>query len=108
MARRATTMTNRDLQEQVLAALEFEPGLDAARIGVSVNDGIVTLQGAVMTLGQKFIAERAARGLHMVRAVANDIEVAPDGTTARSDTAIAAAVANALEWDSAVPDGAVP
>ena len=37
--------TNRGLQEQILAALEWEPGVDAAGIGVSVNDGVVTLQG---------------------------------------------------------------
>lgn len=96
--------TDRELQERVLAALEWEPGVNAARIGVSVNDGVVTLQGTVTTLRQKYLAERAASHVRLVRAVANDIEVAPDDATRRSDSDIAAAVANALEWDSAIPD----
>jgi hypothetical protein len=69
-------MTNdRELQQNVLAALEWEAGLDAARIGVSVNDGVVTLQGTVRALREKWLAERAARHVRFVRAVANDIDV---------------------------------
>ena len=98
---------NRELQEQVLAALEWEPGVDAARIGVSVNDGVVTLQGQVTTSTEKWTAERAARHLFGVRAVANDLQVMPDRATGRTDSAIAEAVANGLEWDSAIPDNAV-
>jgi osmotically-inducible protein OsmY len=97
---------DRRLQEQVLAALEREPGVDAAHIGVSVVDSVITLQGRVPTFRQKWLAERAARRLVGVRAVANDIEVA--GTDAAvSDQAIARAVADALEWDSSIPSGRV-
>ena len=99
--------TDRELQERVLAALEWEPAVNAARIGVSVSDGVVTLQGTVTTLRQKYLAERAASYVQLVRAVANDIEVALDEATRRSDSDIAAAVANALEWNSAIPDHAV-
>lgn len=42
-----------------------------------------------------------------VRAVANDLEVMPTTATSRTDPAIAHAVANALEWDSAVPGNAM-
>jgi osmotically-inducible protein OsmY len=99
--------TDRELQEQVLQALEWEPGVDAADVGVSIDDGVVTLRGEVGTLREKWLAERAARHVAGVRAVANDLEVAPDEGGARTDSAIAQAVANALEWDSALPDGAV-
>ena len=68
--------SDRRVQERVLEALERESGLDAAQIGVSVLDGVVTLQGVVPTFRQKWLAERAARHLHSVRAVANDLEVA--------------------------------
>jgi Predicted periplasmic or secreted lipoprotein len=98
-------LDDRELQEQVLAALDWEPGVDAARIGVSVSDGVVTLRGTVTTLYEKWTAERAARHIFGVRAVANDLDVAP--TAARSDPAIAQVAANALEWDSAIPDNAV-
>lgn len=98
---------DRQLQEKVLAALEWEPGVDAARIGVTVKDGVVTLQGPVTTYYQRSMAERAARHVFGVRAVANDLIVMPDSGTSRSDADIARAVANALEWDSSVPDHAV-
>jgi osmotically-inducible protein OsmY len=98
--------TDRRLQEEVLAALEREPGVDAAQVGVSVAGGVVTLQGTVPTFRQKWLAERLARHLPTVRAVANDLEVArPEAT--KTDGAIAQAVANALEWDLVIPPGRV-
>jgi osmotically-inducible protein OsmY len=99
--------SDRDLQNEVLAALEWEPGVKAAHIGVTVSDGVVTLRGTLSTLQEKRIAESAARHLVGVRAVANDLDVSPTGNAVRSDSAIAEVAANALEWDSAVPDGAV-
>lgn len=98
---------DRELQDEVLAALEWEPGVNAAHIGVTVSDGVVTLRGTVSTLQEKWITERSARHLVGVRAVANDLDVSPTGNAVRSDSAIAEVAANALEWDSAVPDGAV-
>ncbi len=99
--------TDRDLQEEVLAALDWEPGVDAAEIGVSVSDGVVTLRGTATTCREKWLAERAARHVVGVRAVANDVDVSPTGNAVRSDSAIAEVAANALDWDSAVPDSAV-
>jgi hypothetical protein len=40
-------MTDRDLQEHVQKALDWEPSIDAADIGVSVDNGVVTLRGDV-------------------------------------------------------------
>jgi osmotically-inducible protein OsmY len=97
---------DRRLQEQVLSALEREPGVDAAQVGVCVAEGVVTLQGRVPTFREKWLAERAARRLVGVRAVANDLEVAATEVGV-SDRSIAQAVADALEWDSAVPIGRV-
>jgi len=99
--------TDREIQEQVLAALDWEPGVDAAHIGVSVLNGIVTLQGIVTSLREKHFAEQITRRVYSVRAVASDLEVLPDGALKRSDPAIAAAVVNALEWDSAIPGDAI-
>lgn len=39
--------TNEDLQKDVQEAIKWEPLLKAAEIGVTVNDGVVTLSGAV-------------------------------------------------------------
>lgn len=99
--------TDRELQERVLKALEFEPSIDAAQIGVSAHKGIITLRGSVPTFYQKTSAERAAAHVFGVQAVANDIEVQPNSETRRTDTAIAEAAVNALSWDSAVPPKSV-
>jgi osmotically-inducible protein OsmY len=99
--------TDRELQEQVLSALEWEPGVDAAHIGVSVDAGVVTLQGVVTTYFQKIVAERTARRVYGVRAIANDLAVKPTSSTSRSDADIAKVIANALSWDSAIPPNAV-
>jgi len=99
--------TDRQLQNEVLGALEWEPGVDAAKIGVTADTGVVTLRGTVATYHEKFLAERTARRVYGVRAVANDVEVTPPTTMSRSDADIAKAAANALEWDCAVPRGAV-
>ncbi|HYN06754.1 MAG TPA: BON domain-containing protein [Vicinamibacterales bacterium] len=99
--------TDRELQERVLNALEFEPGVDAAKIGVTAHDGVITLRGSVKTFYEKWTAERAAGHVYGVRALANDVEVLPNHDTRRSDTEIAEAAANALGWDTAVPAKAV-
>jgi osmotically-inducible protein OsmY len=97
---------DRQIQELVLATLEHEPGVDAAQIGVSVVDGVVTLQGSVPSFRQKWLAERAARHLATVRAVANDLEVVR-AEAQTSDATIAQAVADAIARESAVPAGRV-
>jgi osmotically-inducible protein OsmY len=99
--------TDREIQEQVLAALEFEPAVHAAHIGVSARNGVVTLQGFVRSLREKRVAEQVAGRVYSVRAVADDLEVTPDGALKRSDQAIAEAAVNALEWESAVPDASI-
>ena len=98
-------MTNSTkLQHDVQEELEWEPSLDASHIGVAaVQPGVVTLTGTVATYGEKVSAERAAKRVSGVRAVANDIEVRPIGSLKRTDTDIAQAVLRALEWDIAVP-----
>jgi osmotically-inducible protein OsmY len=80
-----------------------EPAINAAEIGVTVADGVVTLTGHVDTLREKWTAEKVARHVWGVRAIANDIGVTPEGISRHSDPAIAHAAANALEWDSSIP-----
>src|SRR5581483_8091451 len=99
--------TDRQLQEDVLAALEWEPGVRAQHIGVTVADGVVTLHGFVSTLRERYLAERTTRDVRGVRSIANEIRVAPDERHTRHDSELASAVANALEWDSALADAPV-
>jgi osmotically-inducible protein OsmY len=98
-------MTNTiNMQHSVQEELEWEPSVDATRIGVTAaQPGVITLTGTVSTYAEKIAAERAAKRVEGVRAVANDIEVRPIGSMKRTDTDLAQAVLHALEWDIAVP-----
>jgi len=96
--------TNQELQKDVLDELKWEPTLSdvVAQIGVTVNDGVVTLSGKVNSYNQKINAERAAQRVAGVKVVAEDIDVVIPGKHERSDTDIAIAVKDALKWHSAV------
>jgi osmotically-inducible protein OsmY len=100
-------INDRQLQEQVLRALEYEPAVNAAQIGVTAHEGVVTLRGSVKTFYEKTHAERATSRVVGVRALANDNEVLPDYEQRRTDSAIAEAVANTLAGDAALPAKAV-
>lgn len=93
------------IRDDVIAELESEPQIsEPARIGVAVRNGVVTLSGSVPSYPERFAAEKAARRVDGVKAIANDIEVKLPTTTIRSDTDIASAAVNALRWDVQVPD----
>jgi osmotically-inducible protein OsmY len=91
------------LKEQVLAELEWEPGIKAAGIGVTVKDGVVTLSGEVESYHEKTEAERAGLRVAGVKGMASEIEVHLPGTSRRSDADIARAAVHALEWNSSLP-----
>jgi len=95
--------TDSQLQHDVLAELEWDPTVDAAKIGVSVEDGVVTLRGAIRSLPEKWEAEKAALRVAGVKAVANEIEVDLLPIAHRSDADIARSAVNALEWNTHVP-----
>jgi osmotically-inducible protein OsmY len=92
------------IQTDVQNQLKWEPQLNAAQIGVSVNNGIVTLSGIVDTYPKKMAAERVTKNVIGVKAVALDIQVGISPVNRKSDTEIAEACVNALRWDSSVPD----
>jgi osmotically-inducible protein OsmY len=77
--------------------------VDASGIGVAATKCVVTLTGFVDSCTAKLAAERAARRVHGVKAVANDIQVKLPNEDRRTDTDIAAAAINVLKWDAAVP-----
>jgi osmotically-inducible protein OsmY len=99
--------TDKELRRDVTDELEWEPSVDAARIGVAAHDGVVTLTGNAKSYTQKLAAERIAKRVHGVRAIANDIEVELPGTAQRTDSDIAQAAADALNWSHSVPEGPI-
>ena len=99
--------TDTELQHAVMEELTWEPSVDAAEIGVSAESGIVTLSGMVKSLPQKWAAEKAAQRVFGVKAVTDEIVVKLPGDGELSDTEIARAVVNALDWNASVPRGHV-
>lgn len=95
------------LQRDVTEELEWDPAIDAAHIGVSARDGVVTLTGHVASFGEKLAAERAARRVKGVKAVAQDIEVELPSAKKTADDEIAARAVKMLEWDVVVPPGRI-
>lgn len=91
------------LQRDVMDELAWEPSVDAAEIGVSVTSGIVTLNGAVKSFPEKWAAERAAQRVAGVKAVSDEITVNLSGENQHTDTDIARAAVNSLDWNASVP-----
>jgi osmotically-inducible protein OsmY len=91
------------LQSDVLAELKWEPSVNAAQIGVSVNGGIVALAGHVPSYAEKHGAEQAAKRVYGVKAVANELEVKLAGISKRTDEDVAAACVNVLKFNHQVP-----
>jgi len=96
-------MTDRELKEHVQNALDWEPSVDQSDIGVSVDEGVVTLRGNVRSYAERAAAERVALRVYGVKAVADDLEVRLASGYERTDTDIAQAVVDALKWNTIVP-----
>lgn len=96
-------MTDRELQGHVQRALDWEPSVDAADIGVTVDNGVVALRGDVKTYAERETAERVTLHVYGVKAVANDLEVRLVSGTERTDNEIAQAAVSALQWNTSVP-----
>ena len=95
---------NAALQKDVQDALDWEPLLNAAGIGVIAEDGIVTLTGTVDSYPKKTEAEDAAKNVAGVKAVVEKIEVRLNSLLGTKDDAdIAKEVLNYFAWDWRVP-----
>ncbi len=90
--------TDVEIRRDVESELQWDPSIDAKKIGVIVNDGVVTLTGEVSHFAGKWTAEDITKRVSGVRAIANEIKVKIPLAGARSDTDIAEAAANALRW----------
>ncbi len=101
------TMDDRTLRQHVLEELDFDPKVDAAGIGVSVRDGIVTLSGHVGTYAEKIAAEKITQRVRGVRAVVQEVEVRYPANEKTGDEELAARVVKVLTWNVQVPDEAI-
>ncbi len=100
-------MSDLSLRNTILEELEFQPHIDAAEIGVTVHNGVVTLTGHVSDYAQKVSAERAVKAVKGVRAVAEEIQVRLNKDAGTADDAIASRALHIIDWSSDLPIGAV-
>lgn len=95
--------TDSDLKKDVLAELLWDPLVPETKIGVAVNEGVVTLSGHLDTYAEKVAAKRAVERVAGVKAIAVELTVIPVGLHQRTDTEIATSIEHVLGWNTSVP-----
>jgi osmotically-inducible protein OsmY len=96
-------MNDSELKRDVENELKWEPSVNEAHIGVTAKDGVVTLTGHVPSYAEKYGAERAAKRVFGVKAVADELDVKLPGSVIRNDEEIAQACINAFKFNYSVP-----
>jgi osmotically-inducible protein OsmY len=89
--------TDSEIESYVKEELRWNPDLDSSDIAISVKDGVVTLAGFVRSYLDRYEAEKAAKRVAGVIAVANDIEVRLPAIDERPDPEIAREAATAIK-----------
>lgn len=95
--------TDMELKRDVENELKWEPSVNEAHIGVTARDGVITLTGHVPAYAEKYVAEKTAKRVYGVKAVADELEVKLPGSSRRSDEDIATACVAALRANYTVP-----
>jgi osmotically-inducible protein OsmY len=96
-------MTYVEVQLDVAAELFWDPKVDAERIVVSADNGTVTLRGTVGSFWQKREAVKAARRVHGVTGIKDELQVRILNSGQREDAELRGDVLQALMLDSLVP-----
>ncbi len=87
------------VKQDVLDELDWDPEIEASRVGVEVTDGAVTLIGAVETYRQKQAAREAAKRVAGVRSLVDRLEIELPIQHRLSDEGLAERVAHVLNWN---------
>lgn len=93
------------LRTAVAMQIDWEPEVVSRDISVAAHEGVVTLTGFVHHYHERTAAERAAKSVYGVKAVANDIEVKT--ALARTDPEIARDVVHAMSVDATIPENRI-
>ena len=99
--------SNAELQQDVQDAIKWQPLLNAAEIGVTAKDGVVSLTGVVDNYAKKTRAEDAAKNVAVVTALVEKIEVKYPSSYSKTNAEIANEVLNALKARWEVPNDKV-
>ena len=95
------------LQRDVVDELAWDPAVDSSAIGVTVADGVVSLEGQVRTYAEKVAAVKAARRIAGVKGVLDGLEVSLALSWKEHDAALAQGAIETLKWNVGVPQDAV-
>lgn len=90
------------IAEDVAAALEKDPRVDARSVVVNVSEGIVRLSGTVASAAERTAAEECAWQTEGVVDVSNELTLSPDRR--RPDAEIEQDVRAALDTDARIAD----
>jgi osmotically-inducible protein OsmY len=93
-----------ELKRDVESELKWEPRVNEAHIGVAVEEGIVTLSGHVPSYAEKYAAEKAAKRVYGVKALADELDVKLAANVKRTDEDIARDCVSTLKANYSVPD----
>ncbi|PCE33324.1 BON domain-containing protein [Burkholderia ubonensis] len=99
--------TDRQVKQDVEEELAWDPAVDSTRIGVEVEDRVVTLSGHPSSVAEKVAAEHAAHRVAGVRAVVVDMTVHLPHDERHTDEDIAKAVRAVLHWTAGLRDDAI-
>lgn len=95
--------TDSQLQQDVLHELAWDSRVTAPHIGVSIEQGVVTLTGTVTSYAERLATQAAAHRVHGVLDVANELQVGLASGLTRTDNELAQAVRQILIWTALVP-----
>lgn len=96
-------LTDSQVHQRVLDELRWDSHVKETDVGVEVDGGVVTLTGTVASYAEKIAALDATYRVTGVVDVANDVVVHTPLDDTPTDTDVAHAVRQAMEWDSFVP-----
>ena len=88
---------NAELQQDVQDAIKWQPLLNAAEIGVTAKDGVVSLTGVVDSYAKKTQAEDAAANVAGVTALVEKLEVRYPSSYSKTNAEVATEVLSALK-----------
>ncbi len=100
-------MDDATLKQSVVDELAWRPDIDSAHIGVTADDGVITLSGYVPSYAQKYEAEECVKRVSGVRGVAEELQVRYAADYSTKDDEIAKRSLNSLAWDAIVPKDSV-
>ncbi|CAM5766608.1 BON domain-containing protein [Labrys miyagiensis] len=100
-------MNDKVLRQSIIDALDFDPRVHAANVGVAVENGIATLTGHVGSYAEKTTVEEIVHRIKGIRAIALEIDVRYPSDKKTDDDQIAGRAIAVIAWDAMVPEGVV-